>query len=87
MAIATAGYRIRGLGAHQASLEALPLAMGSDVAGVAKYLDRCRRKRNLLSYEAADVVTDTEARDLLDQVAKLAASVEKWIRKKRPELA
>jgi len=44
MAIACAGFRIKGPGAHATSFQALELAMGSGVAAQVDYLDRCRRK-------------------------------------------
>ena len=37
------------------------LVLGAGVSKTATYLERCRRKRNELSYDMAGVVTDTEA--------------------------
>jgi hypothetical protein len=87
MAIACAGYRVKGQGAHQSSFIALKLAVGSSIAKTASYLDRCRRKRNELSYDAAGVVTDTEAAEILAEARSMQATIEQWIAQKHPQLA
>ena len=79
MAVACAGYRVKGQGAHQTTLAALKLALGPNVVNTANYLDRCRRKRNELSYDAAGVATDTEATELLSQAHAMKNIVEEWI--------
>lgn len=84
IAIACAGYRIKGQGAHQATFAALKLAMGPGAAAAATYLDRCRRKRNQLSYEAAGIVSETEADELLSQVVDFEKLVESWINEHYP---
>jgi hypothetical protein len=68
MAVACAGYRVKGQGAHQATFAALKLAIGAGVNETASYLDRCRRKRNEISYDTAGLVSDTEAEELLVEV-------------------
>jgi len=40
------------------------------VSGTAAYLERCRRKRNELSYDMAGVVTDTEATEILAEATE-----------------
>jgi hypothetical protein len=57
MVIACAGYRVIGTGHHQTSFETIELAMGSDAAPFTAYFDACRRKRNLLDYDRANVAT------------------------------
>ena len=86
MAIACAGYRVKGQGAHQATFAALKLVMGPDTAAAATYLDRCRRKRNQLSYEVAGIVSETEADELLWQVLDFQKVVESWITEHYPKL-
>jgi hypothetical protein len=87
MAIACAGYRVKGSGAHQTSFLALQLVFGPPVNKTVSYFDRCRRKRNEISYDAADLVTDTEVAEILDKVAKFQRSVEAWITKNHPQWA
>ncbi len=87
MAIACAGYRVKGLGAHQTTFAALKLAVGPSMAKTASYLERCRRKRNELSYDSAGVVTDTEAAEILAKVRSMQKALEEWIAKNHPALA
>lgn len=51
--IACAGYRVKGTAHHKTSFEALPLAMGNQIQVVADYFEQCRRRRNIISYDAA----------------------------------
>jgi hypothetical protein len=81
MAIACAGYRVKGQGAHRTTFQALKLALGSSVTKTTGYLDRCRRKRNDLTYDAAGIVTEQDAEDLLLEAANLDRQIESWIAK------
>jgi uncharacterized protein (UPF0332 family) len=85
MAIACAGYRVKGQGAHQTTFAALLLVLGQSLKATASYFDRCRRKRNEISYDMADVVTDTEVEEILDQAGKFQQTVEAWIAKQHPQ--
>ncbi len=87
MTVACAGYRVKGQGAHHTTLTALKLAMGQSIAPTASYLERCRRKRNEISYDAAGLVSDTEADELIAKVRRLQATVKAWIAKKHPNLS
>jgi hypothetical protein len=86
MAIACSGYRVKGQGAHQTTFAALPLILGPSIQKTASYFDRCRRKRNEISYDMADVVTDTEVQEILDLAGKFQQTVEAWIAKDHPQL-
>ena len=68
MTIACAGYRVVGQGHHLTTFEAIELAMGSSIVPLASYFDTCRRKRNMLDYDLANVVTETEVNELLEKV-------------------
>jgi hypothetical protein len=81
MALACAGYRVKGQGAHQTSFLALPLAFGGASKKTAAYFDRCRRKRNAISYDTANVVTDTEVKEILAKAKGFQQTVEAWIAK------
>lgn len=85
MAIACAGYRIKGTSAHRTTFDALELAMGSRVSRAASYFDRCRRKRNTLSYDMAGVATDTEVREIIRETRSFGESVESWIVGRHPD--
>ena len=80
MAIACAGCRVSTKqGHHENTFLALELAMGNSVTKFAQYLNVCRKKRNLVDYNLANVVTETELQELLKKAAEFQALVENWI--------
>ena len=85
MAIACAGYRVVGQGHHVTAFEAVELAMGHRVAPLANYFEICRRKRNMLDYDMANVATETEVRELLEQAQAFRQLVEQWIAQQHPQ--
>lgn len=87
MAVACAGCRVSGIGAHQASFVAVELAIGASVANHAAYFETCRRKRNTLDYDVAYIVSDAEASEILEPAQEFREAVEAWISKTHPHLA
>lgn len=87
MAVACAGYRVKGLGAHASTFEAAELAIGQTVTRQTNYFDTCRRKRNTIDYDSAFVASDTEAAELLKEAIKFRETVEECITKHYPVLA
>jgi hypothetical protein len=79
MAVSCAGFRVKGAGSHQATFEGLKLALGRSIFNTANYLDRCRRKRNELVYDAEGLVSAADARELLRRASALRKTVEQWI--------
>jgi len=67
--------------------ETVELAMGAHVTTLASYFDACRRKRNMLDYDAANVVTDTEVTELLTKAEEFREQVERWIVQYYPHFA
>ena len=43
------------------------------------YFDRCRRKRNVIDYDDAFVVTATEAKEIVSKAKEFVEVVEQWI--------
>jgi hypothetical protein len=84
MAIACAGYRVVGHGHHQVSYEAAELAVGASVSALVAYFELCRRKRNTLDYDVANVVSDVEAAELLQKAQEFKTEVENWIAANHP---
>ena len=84
MVIACAGYRVAGQGHHQTTFEALELAMGPSIVAASTYFDTCRRKRNLVDYDVANLITETEADELLRQARQFGQLVEAWIAQNHP---
>jgi hypothetical protein len=86
MAIACAGYRVVGQGHHVTTFEAVKLAMGHRVASLANYFETCRRKRNMLDYDMANVATGTEVRELLEKAHAFGSSSSSGWRNSIPSL-
>lgn len=85
IAIACAGYRVTsGAGHHQKTFEAVKIALGKPSKALTDYFDACRRKRNHIDYDASEVVTDTEAQELLEKVEEFQEMVEAWIVRHHP---
>jgi hypothetical protein len=63
------------------------LALGASVSTLASYFDTCRRKRNILDYDNAQVVTETEAKELVQEAEELRMLVEQWIAQHYPPFA
>ena len=85
IAISCAGYRVKGQGAHRTTFVALPLAMGSSILQMSDYFNRCRRKRNELSYDNAGIITHSEAEELVLEAARFRNTVETWISETYPQ--
>lgn len=85
MAIACAGYRVAtGAGHHQKTFEAVKIALGTFSVNLADYFETCQRKRNKIDYDAAEVVTKTEANEILEKAREFQIMVEDWIAKNYP---
>ena len=88
VAIRCEGYRVKQTGgAHYNTFRALNIAMGADISTYAKFLDRCREKRNELSYETPDVVSETDAAEFLERTKEFQKLLDEWIAKQHPEYA
>lgn len=79
IAIACAGYRIRGEGGHETTFLALRLAIGPSATAFGDYYEKCRRKRNLLSYERAGVVGTGEVKEIVAQTQRLGELIDAWV--------
>ena len=86
MVIVCAGYRVKGLGHHQTAFEAVELAMGSSVTALVVYFDTCRRKRNMVDYDRANVASETEADEILKEAESFRQLAEAWIATNHPHL-
>ena len=84
-ALAAAGYRAAREALHYRVIQSLAYTIKADTSLIAQ-LDKFRKKRNIGSYERADVVSDQEAKEMFVLAKKLRDKVEKWLRSNHPEL-
>jgi hypothetical protein len=87
MALACAGYRVSATlpGHHQITFEAAGLVMGPAARQLTDYFETCRRKRNVIDYDSADVTTESQAAELVEKATQYRALVEGWIAKNHPK--
>lgn len=82
MAIACSGYRVSSnkVGHHRTTFEAVKEAIVTqDVENLADYFETCRRKRNLIDYDATEVASETEADELVKKGREFQTIIEDWI--------
>ena len=87
MSLACAGYRVSATlpGHHQTTFEAARLVLGSPAQQLTDYFEMCRRKRNVIDYDLAEVATEAQAEELLAKATEYQELVEEWIAKKHPK--
>jgi hypothetical protein len=84
--LAASGYRAERSMHHLRTIKAIPLILGSNRQADASYLDTCRRKRNLVEYDAVGGATDEDADELIAFVESFRTDVLHWLQKVHPEL-
>ena len=87
MALACAGYRVSATlpGHHQTTFEAAGLVLGTGARHFTDYFETCRRKRNVIDYDSAEVATERQAAELLEKATQYHRLVEAWIAKNHPK--
>lgn len=64
--IRTQGYRVTGkIGHHKITFDVAAAILGKKSQDLIDFFDLCRRKRNKLDYDAADIVSETEVIELI----------------------
>lgn len=67
--IRTNGFRVAGkVGHHKITFEIAREILGKNSSRFIDFFDLCRRKRNKVDYDLADVVTETEVKELIKMV-------------------
>jgi hypothetical protein len=89
LALACAGYRISAAvpGHHQTTFEAAGFVLGATGRHFTDYFETCRRKRNVIDYDSADVVSESQAAELAANATQYHSLVEAWIVKNHPNYA
>ena len=89
LALACAGYRVSAAvpGHHQITFEAAGLVLGATGRHFTDYFETCRRKRNVIDYDSAEVVSESQAGELAAKATQYYDLVETWIAKHHPNYA
>lgn len=85
VALAAAGFRAAREQHHYRTIQSLALTIGWPAAKVEQF-DRFRKKRNIIGYESAGVVSEREAREMHELAVELRDDVIAGLRKRHPKL-
>ena len=80
------GYRPAHELQHYRTLAALPEILGEAKKEDAKYLDDCRKKRNIVEYDYIGGASESDADELVEFVKEFKEEVIRWLKKHHPEL-
>jgi hypothetical protein len=84
-ALAASGFRAAREQHHYRTIQSLALTIGWQ-GGKVNQLDRFRKKRNITGYESAGVISEGEARAMLEVAAALRGDVLVWLGKQHSKL-
>lgn len=84
-ALAAAGFRAAREQHHYRTVQSLAFTIGWPVQKVDRF-DRFRKKRNIIGYETAGVVSEREAGEVFELAAGLREDVLGWLAKRHPAL-
>jgi len=84
-ALAAAGFRAAREQHHYRTVQSLALTIGWPAVKVERF-DRFRKKRNVIGYESAGVVSEREAREMHELASELRDSVREWLKSRHPKL-
>jgi len=83
--VRAAGYKTRGQGHHQTLFAILGILMATEKA-TARYFDKCREKRNRISYERPRQATATESDEVVKEATAFRGKVQAWLAANHPAL-
>lgn len=80
LVLACAGYRVPFIvNYHDTTFEATELVLGEAASDLRAYFGACRKKRSVVDYDAAEVVTHCETLELVKKTRDLKDLAESWI--------
>ena len=87
IALYVSGFRVKkGEGHHKRGIESLRYTLGESSSETADHIERCSRLRGQAMYERIDVVSATDAEDLLNAARQLRLDIIRWLRTHHPTL-
>ena len=84
-ALAASGYRAVREVHHYRVIHSLAYTIKADV-GLVSLLDQFRKKRNISEYDHVGMISDQEAKEMVDLAIRLRKDVENWLRENHPDL-
>ena len=80
------GLRVTGPEHHKKTLSAAGEILGEAYRDRMRYFDRCRVKRNNVTYDTAGMISETEVCELLDRAEEFCRDAWDWVRANHPEI-
>ena len=80
------GYRPERNLQHYRTIQALAVVLGDEARVDVDYLEVCRKKRNVIEYDAAGTVTERDAAELVEFASGLRSRVLAWLEDSHAEL-
>lgn len=84
-ALGAAGFRAAREQHHYRTVQSLAFTLNWPTTKVAQF-DRFRKKRNIVGYESAGVVSKQEAQEMHELAVALRADLIAWLRRQHPQL-
>jgi uncharacterized protein (UPF0332 family) len=79
------GYRTGGESHHWVTFQALPRLMESMQSARSDYFDACRRKRNMVDYDASGEVSEAETHEIYQEAVQFRHDVLVWLGNHHPD--
>jgi len=70
---------------HYRVIQSLAHTIKADI-GLIILFDQFRKKRNISGYEQTGIVSEQEAKEMVNLASRLRQDVEDWLRKNHPDL-
>ena len=84
-ALAASGYRAVRDAHHYRVIQSLAYTIKADASLIALF-DQFRKKRNISGYDHAGMISDQEAKEMVNLASRLRQEVEEWLRENHPDL-
>ena len=84
-ALAASGYRAVREAHHYRVIQSLAYTIKAD-AGLIALFDQFRKKRNISGYDHAGMISDQEAKEMVNLAGRLRQEVEEWLHENHPDL-
>jgi hypothetical protein len=80
-----AGYETHSSGHHWMTFKLLPEVMGEEYSDLANYLDLCRTKRNVGTYDRGGQISRAEVEELISETTQFRAELQLWLERNYSE--
>mgnify|MGYP001346066631 CR=1 FL=1 len=78
------GLQSYGKAHHFTVFQAMKIILGKEYEELADYFDSCRIKRNKVDYDLADITSQKELDELMNEVKRFYVFIAGWIEKNYP---